>query len=87
MNRALDDDDQVQLVGLIRVARREPKFDFRGRTGETSNPLFRGFDNQPKDETAQYDQPVLERQNTRDQAGWPAAFPARRRNFTRTAPW
>ena len=62
MNRALADDDQIDLVGLIRIARREPKFDFRGRTGESSNPLFRGFDNQPADVVAQYDQPVLERQ-------------------------
>jgi len=62
MNRALAEDDQIDLVSLIRVARREPKFDFRGRSGETSNPLFRGFDNQAADEVAQYDQPVLERQ-------------------------
>ena len=60
MHRALDEDDQIQLASLIRLARREPKFDFRGRAGETSNPLFRGFDNQPADETAQYDQPVME---------------------------
>ncbi len=62
MNRALAEDAEIQLASLIRVAKREPKFDFRGRTGESSNPLFRGFDNQPKDEVAQYDQPVLERQ-------------------------
>jgi uncharacterized membrane protein len=62
MNRALQEDSQIQLSSLIRVAKREPKFDFRGRPGESSNPLFRGFDNQAKDEVAQYDQPVLERQ-------------------------
>jgi hypothetical protein len=43
LNRAVEEDTQVQLVGLIRVAKREPKFDFRGRSGESSNPLFRGF--------------------------------------------
>ncbi len=78
----MDEDDQIQLVSLIRVAKREPKFDFRGRAGETSNPLFRGFDNQPKDETAQYDQPVLERLDTKDQPNLSAAFPRRRRNST-----
>lgn len=62
MNRALAEDDQIELASLIRVARREPKFDFRGRTGETSNPLFRGFSDQAADVVAQYDQPVLERQ-------------------------
>ena len=51
---------------MIRIARREPKFDFRGRPGESSNPLFRGFGNQSKEEIERYDQPVLVRLNTRD---------------------
>src|SRR4029078_7687383 len=58
LNRALSEDPQVQLISLIRIARREPKFTFRGRTGESSNPLFRGF-NKGDEETARYDQPVL----------------------------
>ena len=29
LRRALDDDEQVQLVGLLRIARRQPKFDFQ----------------------------------------------------------
>ena len=62
MNRALSEDSQIELASLIRIARREPKFDFRGRAGETSNPLFRGFGDQSPDEVAQYDQPVIERQ-------------------------
>jgi uncharacterized membrane protein len=75
LNRALEEDRQVQLVGLIRVAKREPKFDFRGRVGETSNPLFRGFGNQSPDEVQRYDQPVLVRLNTRDEAELRAGFP------------
>lgn len=59
LHRALEEDDQVQLSALIRIAKREPKMDFRGRAGETSNPLYRGFGNQSKEETEQYDQPVL----------------------------
>ena len=58
LNRALAEDDQVELVGLIRIAKREPKFEFRGRLAETSNPLFRGF-GRTTEETAGYDQPVL----------------------------
>jgi len=65
----------VQLVGLIRVAKREPKFDFRGREGETSNPLFRGFGSQASDEVQRYDQPVLVRLNTRDELELRAGFP------------
>ena len=75
MNRALAEDDQVQVVGLIRVARREPKFDFRGRPGESSNPLFRGFDNQSKEDVERYDQPVIVRLNTRDAAELAGGFP------------
>src|SRR5262249_5991463 len=75
LNRAVSEDDQVQLVGLIRVAKREPKFDFRGRVGESSNPLFRGFGNQSKDEVERYDQPVLVRLNTKDQFELRDGFP------------
>jgi uncharacterized membrane protein len=75
LNRAIDEDEQVQLVGLIRVAKREPKFDFRGRAGETSNPLFRGFGNQSPDEVQRYDQPVLIRLNTRDEVELRSGFP------------
>ncbi|MEO6245359.1 MAG: glutamine amidotransferase [Opitutaceae bacterium] len=75
LNRAVSADEQVQLVGLIRVAKREPKFDFRGRAGETSNPLFRGFGQQAADEVQRYDQPVLVRLNTRDEVELRTGFP------------
>lgn len=75
LNRAIQADEQVQLVGLIRVAKREPKFDFRGRAGETSNPLFRGFGNQAPEDVQRYDQPVLIRLNTRDELELRAGFP------------
>ncbi len=74
LNRAVADDEQVQLVGLIRIARREPKFDFRGRAGESSNPLFRGFDRKTE-ETERYDKPVLVRLNTRDELELRGGFP------------
>jgi uncharacterized membrane protein len=75
LNRALQEDDQLQLVGLIRVAKREPKFNFLGRAGESSNPLFRGFDNQGPEEVERYDQPVLQRLNTQDQFELRGGFP------------
>jgi uncharacterized membrane protein len=73
--RALEEDSQLDLVALIRIAKREPKFDFRGRAGESSNPLFRGFGNQSKDEVERYDQPVLVRLNTRDELELRSGFP------------
>lgn len=74
LNRAISEDPEVQLVSLIRIARREPKFTFRGRTGESSNPLFRGF-NKTNEETERYDQPVLIRLNTKDEVELLGGFP------------
>jgi uncharacterized membrane protein len=75
LNRAVQEDSQLELVGLIRVARREPKFTFLGRAGEASNPLFRGFGNQSAEEVERYDQPVLVRLNTRDSFELRGGFP------------
>jgi len=78
LRRAVAEDEQVQLVGLIRVARREPKYDWRGHTGETSNPLYRGFDEKDQKEAEQYDQPVLVGLNTRDGNDLSGGFPKTR---------
>ncbi len=75
LRRALRQDEQVQLVALIRIARKEAKFDFRGRTDESSNPLFRGFKKDRDEETESYDEPVLIRQGTRDEAELREGFP------------
>ncbi|MEM9016551.1 MAG: glutamine amidotransferase [Verrucomicrobiota bacterium] len=64
LRRSLAQDSEVELVGLIRIAKREPKFEWRGRTGESSNPLFRGFNSDVPEETQKYDEPVLIRLNT-----------------------
>lgn len=77
LRRALDEDEQVNLVGLIRIAKREPKFDFRGRQGESSNPLFRGFKPEDPEETERYDQPVLVRLGTESEAELRDGFPKR----------
>jgi uncharacterized membrane protein len=75
LNRAAQEDKELDLVGLVRIARSEPKFDFRGRVGETSNPLYRGFGNQAPEDTRRYDQPVLVRLNTRDAVELRSGFP------------
>jgi len=75
LNRAAQEDKEIELVGLIRVARSEPKFDYRGRVGETSNPLYRGFGNQAPEDVQRYDQPVLVRLNTKDATELRSGFP------------
>lgn len=74
LNRALEEDDQVELAALIRIAKKEPKFEFRGRRNESSNPLFRGFD-KTDETTERHDQPVLVRLNTRDDTEFSEGFP------------
>ncbi|MGH8020379.1 MAG: glutamine amidotransferase [Opitutaceae bacterium] len=74
LNRALAEDPQLQMVGLLRVARREPKFEFKGRAGESSNPMFRGFE-ADAGEAPRYDQPVLVRVNARDEEELRGGFP------------
>ncbi|MDA0590471.1 MAG: glutamine amidotransferase [Planctomycetota bacterium] len=75
LNRALAEDEQVQLVGMIRVAKREAKFDFRGRDGQTSNSIFSGFKKEGDEETENYDEPVLVRLNTKDKDELRGGFP------------
>lgn len=75
LRRAIDEDPQLRLSALIRVAKREPKFEFRGRAGETSNPLFRGFGNQSTEEVERYDRPVLVRLNAPGEAERSHEFP------------
>lgn len=74
LNRAVESDEQIKMTGIIRVARREPKFDWRSRDGEATNPLFRGFDRTGED-TERYDQPVLVRLNTRNPQEFRSGFP------------
>jgi uncharacterized membrane protein len=75
LRRAISEDEQIQLVGLLRVARREPKYEWLGRTGEVNNPLYRGFDNKDAEQAEQYDQPVLVRLGTRDEEELRDGFP------------
>jgi uncharacterized membrane protein len=76
LRRAVADDEQIDLVALIRVAKREPKFNWIGHAGEDTNPLYRGFGNQEDENAAQYDQPVLIRLNTVDQEELREGFPS-----------
>jgi uncharacterized membrane protein len=75
LRRSISEDEQIHLVGLIRVALREPKYEWLGRRGELNNPLYRGFDNEDKEQAEQYDQPVLVRLGTRDDRELRDGFP------------
>ncbi|MEZ6059327.1 MAG: glutamine amidotransferase [Planctomycetaceae bacterium] len=73
--RATETDPQVDLVGLIRIAKKEAKFDFRGRENESSNSLLRGFDEAEQEVAEEYDEPVLVRLGTEDEEELLSGFP------------
>ena len=74
LRRSLADDEEVDLVGLVRLANREPKFTFRARDSG-ANPLFRGFDDGDREDVEQYDEPVLIRLGTSDEYELRGGFP------------
>jgi uncharacterized membrane protein len=74
LRRAHEGEHLIELVGLVRVARREPKLVFSSRLGEGSNPLYRGFGDKGE-EAERYDEPVLVRLGTRDAQELRDGFP------------
>ena len=75
LRRAILDDKQVELVGLIRIAKRQPKFDFQASGSRTTSPLFNNFDNPDAETVEAADQPVLVRLGTKDETELRDGFP------------
>jgi uncharacterized membrane protein len=75
LRRALDGDEQLDLVGLLRIAKRQPKFDFQAAGRRTTSPLFDGFDAADPEAVERADQPVLVRLNVADEAELRDGFP------------
>lgn len=75
LRRAIEDDQQVELVGLLRIARRQPKFDFQAAGSRTTSPLFDGFDHPDEELAERRDEPVLVRMGTRDEDELRDGFP------------
>lgn len=75
LRRSIQEDNELELVALVRIAKREAKFTFLGRDGQKSNSLFRGFETQDDDTTEQHDEPVFLRLGTRDKNELLGGFP------------
>lgn len=58
IRRALEEDVELQFHGLVRIAKKEPKFSFQDRVVESANPLKAGFSDD-EETVEQYDEPVL----------------------------
>ncbi len=68
-------DPELELAALLRIAKREPQFQWKGRMGETGNPLFRGFQSAEGPEPNGFDQPVFVRLNLEKNEGFSSGFP------------
>ncbi|MEO1529031.1 MAG: hypothetical protein AAFX06_26730 [Planctomycetota bacterium] len=59
LRRAIEEDSEVQLRGLFRMAKKALKFNFRDRNISTTNPLFQGLGEDAEEVAEQYDEPVI----------------------------
>ncbi len=75
LRRALQEDAEVQLVGLLRIADKEPKFSFRDQGVTSTNPLFQGLGIDEEDAAQQYDQPVIIRLGVKESEELSEGFP------------
>ncbi len=73
--RAAAEDPELELIGLVRIARRQPKFTFRAGA-DRRNQLWDGFDNRDEDIAEELDEPVLLRLGTRDEFELRGGFPS-----------
>jgi hypothetical protein len=75
LRRAISTDAEIQLVGLIRIANKEPKFSFRDQGIADTNPLFRGVDDREAELAQQIDEPVMIRMGVKESEELSAGFP------------
>jgi uncharacterized membrane protein len=74
IRRAHETEEQVQVIGLIRIAKKQPKFDFRSNRKDATSPFYDGFEADPE-MAERSDQPVLVRFGIRDQDELRDGFP------------
>ncbi|RCS46430.1 hypothetical protein DTL42_15850 [Bremerella cremea] len=74
LNRSLAEDDEVELHGLIRIAKKEPKFQFRDKDSN-ANRIFTNTDDEKKEQVEQYDEAVLLRVGKLEEGELAGGFP------------
>ena len=75
LRRALDEDPELQLTALIRIANKEPKFSFRNTKLDSNNPLFSGFEDVSEEEKEKYNEPVYARLGVKQSGELKTGFP------------
>ncbi len=76
LRRAVQDDREVSLVGLLRMADREPRFAFL-ENGDARNRFYEGFRERSDERLEDYDEPVLVRIGTDGPEELAEGFPRR----------
>ncbi len=74
LGRALEEDDELRLVSLVRISGGEKKFQYRGVRTSSANPLFDGFTDGLEDQP-RYDEAVFVRRGVAH-AGQHKGYPA-----------
>ncbi len=74
LNRALSEDDELKLHGLIRIAKKEPRFQFREKDSN-ANRIFTNTDDEKKEQVEQYDEAVLLRVGSLKEGELSGGFP------------
>lgn len=75
LRRAVSEDAEVELTGLLRMANKEPKFSFRDKGVSDTNPLFQGLGDDAEETAEQYDEPVLIRIGVKESEELASGFP------------
>ncbi|TWU41106.1 glutamine amidotransferase [Novipirellula artificiosorum] len=75
LRRALSEDAEIQLVGLMRIAKKELKFSFRDQGVSRSNPLFQGLGDDQEEIAEQYDEAVMIRLGVKESEELSDGFP------------
>ncbi len=75
LRRAIASDAEIELVGLLRIADKEPKFSFRDRGVSDTNPLFAGLGKDEEEIASQYDEPVILRFGVKESDELSDGFP------------
>jgi uncharacterized membrane protein len=76
LRRAIDQDAEVRLVGLLRLAKKQPKFSFRDSSIQSNtNPLFAGLGADEEEIAEQLDEPVVIPIGVKDANELPGGFP------------
>ena len=76
IRRAIEEDAEVRLVGLLRIAKRQPKFSFRDASVDSSaNPLFAGLGGSEEEAAEQLDEAVIVRLGVDEATELAGGFP------------